>query len=80
MPAEAYTCVEPFAISKIDEDGYTVDSESIIPEKDSIWYRTEKDTRIVGGLDSIYLENSSAWIEITPERFKRHFRKVQENG
>ena len=77
MSAEAYICIEPFTVSKVDEDGYMVDNETVTAEKNSVWYKVEKEVTMVGGPDSIYLENPSAWIEVTPKRFQKHFRKLE---
>ena len=80
MTSVAYVCVKPFTIAKVDEDGFTVDSERVVAKKGSIWYLVDKDTRMVGGAESVYLENSSSWIEITQERFQKCFRKVENNA
>ena len=38
MTSVAYVCVKPFTIAKVDEDGFTVDSERVVAKKGSIWY------------------------------------------
>lgn len=74
-----YRCKQDFALDAYDDDGFSLD-EAITIEAGEVFQRSDGRFRIVGGSDTIHLENDHAWIEITPDLLGQFFNEVKENA
>ena len=74
-----YICKQDFALDAFDDDGRSLE-ETITIEAGEVFQRSDDRFRIVGGSDTIHLENDHAWIEITPDLLGQFFDEVRENA
>ena len=72
---DKYECVEAFVSTDCDDDGFTLDTYTVI-EQGTVWQ--EAIPFMIGG--EIRLENDSRWLELPKEWVDKHFRKVIEDG
>jgi len=68
---KSFKCIEDLMLQKYDEDGYQIDNEYIVINKDSIWEIQEDSS-----LSDIRLESKDSWIEITLETLESHFKEI----
>lgn len=74
-----YRCKQDFALDAYDDDGFSLD-EAITIEAGEVFQRSESRFRIIGGSDTIHLENDHAWIEITGDLLEQFFDEVTEDA
>ncbi len=68
-------CKEPYTFSVYDDDGFWTEKTTTIHKGDK-YDVSESDFRLIGG--DIRLDNDESWIELSKERFDRHFEIVEE--
>lgn len=69
-----YECIEAFAVSDCDDDGFMLDTYSVI-ESGTVWQETIP--FMIGG--EVRLESATKWLEIPKDWVERYFREVAEN-
>ncbi len=72
-----YQCIDSFALSLYDENGYITDNYMDV-EEGSIWNLSEDEYRFCANKDNIRLEHDDGrWLEITKNDFKRYFEQLE---
>ena len=74
-----YRCKQDFELEAYDDDGFSLD-KAITIEAGEVFQRSENRFRVVGGPETIHLENDHAWIEITGDLLEHFFDEVKENA
>lgn len=74
-----YRCKQDFALDAYDDDGFSLD-EAITIEAGEVFQRSEDRFRVVGGSETIHLENDHAWIEITGDLLGQFFDEVTDDA
>ena len=72
---DKYRCIQDFYISEYDEDGFPLDTKTIV-SKDSVWELSNMEL-VVAIKPCVRLEMGTKWIEITPEHLEQYFEKVE---
>lgn len=67
-------CKEPFTLDVHDDNGFCMEETMIIHKGDK-YQVTESDFRLIGG--EIRLDSDDSWIEISKEKFDRHFDLIE---
>ncbi len=68
-------CKEPFSIDVYDDNGFWTEKTTTV-QKGEEYEVTESDFRLIGG--DVRLDNDGSWLELSKERFERHFEIVEE--
>ena len=70
-----YKCIKSFFIDRVDDDGFSTETQFYIG-KDSSWSVPEEtDHRFIGGEVRLETEDGT-WIEITKENFEQNFIEI----
>ncbi|MTI49476.1 MAG: hypothetical protein FH761_16710 [Firmicutes bacterium] len=70
-----YKCIKGFCLEICDDDGFTIEGESMVVKEGSEWHiPSDKDFRLIDG--EVRLENNENWIEISKERFEKCFAVI----
>ena len=78
--AKEYRCVKPFALDRIDEDGFAVWGYPVIIERGTIFTKCDAPL-VVAVTPAVRLENASGmWIEIHLDMLELHFEEVAPHG
>lgn len=78
--AKEYRCVKPFALDRIDEDGFAVWGYPVIIERGTIFTKCDAPL-VVAVAPAVRLENANGmWIEIHPDTLELHFEEVAVHG
>lgn len=72
-----YRCTQDFELDAYDGDGFCTEETVSICAGD-IFQAQDTDFRLVGGSNTIRLENAEAWMEITPDYLEAFFEKIEE--
>ena len=70
-----YRCTQDFYFDEYDEDGFPLDSQSLVP-KGSVWELSSREL-VVAIKPCVRLEMGTKWIEIAPEHLEQFFEKVE---
>ena len=72
MEMKQAKCIKKFITEKCDDDGFTIENQDFIVEKDTIWDVEENAFRIASG--EVRLTNDKlGWLEISKENFEKDF-------
>lgn len=73
---KVYKCTKGFVLDSCDDNGFTIENEHFIIDKDSLWYTPEdKEYRFIGG--EVRLEDEEGrWIELTKEHLEEYFKEI----
>lgn len=69
-----YLCIEEFELQKCDEDGFSVENESITIEKFTTWVKL--DSRVNDGVHTLTRYENNSWIEIDIDTLERYFVEI----
>lgn len=70
-----YVCIKSFTVDQYDEDGFSTDIVWDI-EEGELFLRSNAPYRLIGGKDTVRLENALRWIEISEETLAAHFAQA----
>ena len=70
-----YICIKGFAVDKYDDNGFSTNEYNYI-NKNDVFQLSDSNYRIIGGYESIRLDNSNIWLEINKETLENYFREV----
>ena len=73
-----YICTESFLLANIGNEGELLETQSEIL-KGSMWSKEKSEYRFCSTSDSVRLENSERWIEISSDSFSKYFTPVWRN-
>jgi hypothetical protein len=69
-----YRCKEAFSLDKYDDDGACT-GECIDIEKGDAFELSEDAYRLIGGKETVRLDNDSTWLEVTEETLHKYFEE-----
>ena len=73
-----YICTESFLLANIGDEGELLETQSEVL-KGSVWSKEKSEYRFCSTSDSVRLENSERWIEISSDSFSKYFTPVWRN-
>ena len=73
---ENYICVKPLLFECYDDDGFVVENKYVEIVEGEVFQKSEEKFRLVGGIDSIRLENDEQWLEVSKETLNEYFKPL----
>lgn len=74
-----FECTNNFYVDKYDADGFWTGKQTIIKKGEVFECDLEDKLRVVGGDDTLRLENDKQWLELTEESIRENFVEVVGN-
>lgn len=74
-----YVCTKSFTLDQYDDDGFSTDIVLEV-EEGEVFFRFNTSFRLIGGKNTVRLDNALRWIEISEETLAAHFVQVEKEA